>query len=282
MDPVGGGQIDSPDMTTASRLVQRALHKLGFDPVGAQSLPPDLSSEDRRIIDRVRPYTMTSVERILSLIHAVRYVVRTGVPGSVVECGVWRGGSMMAAALTLLRETDVRRDLYLYDTYEGMSEPTADDQTYDRQSAARLLETTPRGRGLWCESPLEDVKRNLESTGYPSERLHYVRGKVEDTIPGTLPGVTAILRLDTDWYESTQHELEHLYPLLARRGILIVDDYGHWLGARRAMDEYVAAHRLPLYLHRIDYTGRLAVKIDGPTQQAEVTLAETESPGDHE
>lgn len=241
--------------------MRRALHKLGLSLVEAPSPPPDLSADELHIIDHVRPYTITSMERVLSLIHAVRYVVRTGVQGSIVECGVWRGGSMMAAALTLLGEADVSRDLYLYDTYEGMSEPTRADQTYDGQSAASILAATPRGRGPWCESPLEEVKRNLASTGYPLERVHFVRGKVEESIPGTLPGPTAILRLDTDWYESTRHELEHLYPLLVRRGILIVDDYGHWRGARKATDEYLDTHRLSLYLHRIDYTGRLAVKV---------------------
>lgn len=244
-----------------TRLVRRALRKIGLDLVDLQAPPPDCSPEELRIIDRVRPYTMTSIERIVALIQATRYVMRTEVPGSIVECGVWRGGSMMAAALTLLAEGDVGRDLFLYDTYEGMSVPTMVDKTYAGQSAANLLKATPHGRGAWCESPLEEVKRNLESTGYPLERLHFVCGKVEDSIPGTLPGATAILRLDTDWYESTRHELEHLYPLLVRRGILIIDDYGHWQGARRATDEYLATHRLPLYLQRIDYTGRLAVKV---------------------
>ncbi len=245
----------------ATRLVRCALRKIGLDLVDLRALPPDCSPEELRIINRVRPYTMTSVERIVALIQATRYVVRTGVPGSIVECGVWKGGSMMAAALTLLAETDVSRDLYLYDTYEGMSAPTMVDKTYAGHRATTLLEATPRGGGAWCESPLQEVKHNLVSTGYPLERLHFVCGKVEDTIPGTLPGATAILRLDTDWYESTRHELEHLYPLLVRRGILIVDDYGHWQGARIATDEYLATHRLPLYLQRIDYTGRLAVKV---------------------
>jgi O-methyltransferase len=103
------------------------------------------------------------------------------------------------------------------------------------------------------------VRATLLETGYPAERLHLHRGPVEETLPRQSPGPLALLRLDTDWYKSTLHELEHLYPLLAGGGILIIDDYGHWQGARRAVDEYFADSP-PLLLNRIDYTGRIAVK----------------------
>jgi hypothetical protein len=97
--------------------------------------------------------------------------------------------------------------------------------------------------------------------GYPKEKLHYVQGKVEDTIPGAAPGQIALLRLDTDWYESTHHELIHLYPRLSAGGVLIVDDYGHWQGSRRAVDEWIAQTGARILLNRIDYTGRVAVKV---------------------
>jgi predicted O-methyltransferase YrrM len=104
------------------------------------------------------------------------------------------------------------------------------------------------------------VRETVARAGYPAERIHFVKGAVEETIPRTLPGPLALLRLDTDWYQSTRHELVHLYPLLAPGGVLIVDDYGHWQGAARAVDEYFAAHPPGPLLTRIDYTGRLAVK----------------------
>ncbi len=103
------------------------------------------------------------------------------------------------------------------------------------------------------------VRRLLHATGYPPERIHLVRGPVEETLPAAAPDGLALLRLDTDWYESTRHELEHLYPRLATGGVLIVDDYGHWEGARKAADEHLAAHPA-LLLSRSDYTGRMAVK----------------------
>jgi hypothetical protein len=94
------------------------------------------------------------------------------------------------------------------------------------------------------------------------DRVQFVKGKVEDTIPHGDLGSIALLRLDTDWYESTAHELKHLYPKLAVGGVLIIDDYGHWQGARKATDAYLSQHTIaPILLNTIDYTGRIAVKV---------------------
>ncbi len=98
------------------------------------------------------------------------------------------------------------------------------------------------------------------STGYPKEKIHLIKGKVEDTIPENIPKEIALLRLDTDWYESTKHELIHLFPLLKPNGILIIDDYGHWEGARKAVDEYISDNNIHILLNRIDYSGRISVK----------------------
>lgn len=218
----------------------------------------DLSDADRAIVARVEPFTMTSLDRRASLIGAIDHLVRHGIAGDIVECGVWRGGSMMAAALALKDRGQTQRHLWLYDTFEGMSAPTEADRSHDGVGAQQQLDNTTRGEGVWCAASLQDVQANLASTGYPAAQLHYQRGKVEDTIPATLPGRIALLRLDTDWYESTRHELQHLYPLLAPGGVLIIDDYGHWQGARRAVDEYFAG--TPVFLHRVDYTARLLIK----------------------
>jgi len=220
----------------------------------------DLSATDQAIVTRAAPFTLTGVERRASLIGAVDHIVRHRVPGDIVECGVWRGGSMMTVALALLARGDTGRHLYLYDTYEGMSEPTAADRAHTGESAQAQLARTEKGEGVWCEAGLDDVQANLWSTGYPREQIHFVQGKVEDTIPARLPQSIALLRLDTDWYESTRHELQHLYPLLQADGILIIDDYGHWQGARQATDEYFQSSPVPLFFHRIDYTARLLVK----------------------
>ncbi len=254
-------------MSALTAAVRGWIRRLGVDVVryhgfGQEPLPADFDTKAADIIRRVRPYTMTSPERLFSLIHAVRYVSAASIPGDVVECGVWRGGSMMASALTLLECSDTQRELHLFDTFEGMSPPTALDVTVDGQTASDLLASprTSDPESPWCYAGIDDVRAAMCSTGYPLERIHYVQGRVEDTIPGNVPARIAILRLDTDWYESTRHELEHLYPLLSPGGVLVLDDYGHWAGCRKAVDEYLDAHGIKLFLTRVDYTGRIAIK----------------------
>ena len=219
-----------------------------------------MTAEDAAILASVRPFSMTSDERLLALIDATRYLARSGIPGAFVECGVWKGGSVMAMAMTLLAAGDSARDLSLFDTFDGMPPPGDADRSFDGEPAARQLAARrPRDRRLG-RAGFDEVRRNLASTGYPSDRVHFIRGRVEDTIPASAPESIALLRLDTDWYESTRHELTHLYPRLVRGGVLIIDDYGHWQGARQATDEYFSALGSPVLLHRIDYTGRIAVK----------------------
>ena len=236
-------------------------------PVPDQQLP-DLAAADQAIIEQVRPYTMTSEARLEALLAATDYVLDAGIDGAFVECGVWRGGSMMAVILRLLERGVTDRDIYLYDTFEGMTEPTKEDVS-DYSPAA--LETWQQAQGsnekAWdgffnAEVFNEDsVRERLQATGYPAQRLHFVKGKVEDSVPQTLPPQTAVLRLDTDWYTSTQHEMQYLYPLLVSGGVVIIDDYGHWKGCRQAVDEYFAQpeHCQPL-LHRVDYTCRQGIK----------------------
>lgn len=248
-------------------LLKNAFRRFGFDVV---RYPPkvrseldtlsDFSDAEKQIISTARPFTMTSVERMAALMNAVTHIAEKRIPGDIVECGVWRGGSMMTIALTLLARGEATRSLYLYDTFEGMSSPTSVDRRVDGVSADDLLRLDPSGTR--CYASLDDVMANVISTGYPVEKLHFIKGKVEETIPASLPPGLAILRLDTDWYESTKHELTHLYPLLHANGILIIDDYGHWQGARKAVDEYFHEKGSAVYLHRIDETGRIVVRTD--------------------
>ncbi len=205
---------------------------------------------------------MTSPERVAVLVEATRHLVSCGIKGDFVECGVWKGGSAMAAAMALLSCGDTRRDFWLYDTYEGMSKPTDADVSYDGEVAEQQLQQQDihNPRSVWCYSPLEEVRNNLASIQYPTQQIHFIKGKVEDTLPEQMPERIALLRLDTDWYESTKHELVHLYPRLISGGVLIVDDYGYWQGSRRAVDEYFEHHAPRPLLVRIDATARIAIK----------------------
>lgn len=222
--------------------------------------PADFDTQTRDLYRAVQKYTMTSKERVFALRQSVEYLVRCQVPGDIVECGVWKGGSMMAVALTLKALGEKRR-LHLFDTFEGMSEPSPVDQTFRGEAAGQLLANAPKETSaIWAYGGLAEVRQNLLGTGYDPELVTFVQGKVEDTLPQNAPQQIALLRLDTDWYESTRHELIHLYPRLSVGGVLIIDDYGHWQGARKAVDEYIREKSLRVLLHRIDYTGRSCIK----------------------
>src|SRR5438309_3179348 len=232
-------------MSSCGRSVNRLGRRLGYQVVQVRALtaaadfPDDFSRDEIDDVVFARPYTLTSCERMVSLARAVAYVVDHDIPGDFVECGVWKGGSVMLMARALLRRNAHERDLHLFDTFEGMTEPTESDVSYDGEVAAK---TYVRANESAIAVGLEEVKRNVLSVGYDPARIHFVRGRVEDTIPQHAPARIALLRLDTDWYESTKHELVHLFPRLSTGGVLIVDDYGHWAGARRAVDEYVSEH----------------------------------------
>lgn len=222
----------------------------------------DFSPFQKSLLKKVRPYTMTSDERVAVLESAIRHVARN-CPGDFVECGVAKGGSMMAIAYTLLDLRMTSPGLYLFDTFEGMPEPDEYDRGRFGEPAHRSWRKRrdAAGRSTWINHGIEEVRRNLALTGYPAEHVHFIKGKVEDTLPTTaLPDRIALLRLDTDWHASTKAELDYLYPRLLRGGILIVDDYFRWQGARKATDEYLEEHQIPMFLARVDDSSVVGVK----------------------
>jgi hypothetical protein len=213
----------------------------------------------KETIRESKPWTMTSYERLFALIVAVRYVVRHGIEGEIAECGVWRGGSMQAVARTLVQLGAADRPIHLYDTFEGMPPPTAEDRRLKGPSAQELMTSGPRPDLVKAIATLDDVQDGMARTGYPADLLHYHPGRVQDTIPEHAPDRIALVRLDTDWYESTKHELEHLYDRVCPGGVLIIDDYDYWEGSRKAVDEFLERTGRRLLLVPID-TGRIAVK----------------------
>jgi O-methyltransferase len=263
-------------MRSIKRVAKRAARALGYDIVPRRDarrdgdraksdhdFPPDFTTDVTDTFRLVRDFTMTPPENVYSLIKAVEYVVKNDIPGEIVECGVWKGGSMMAVAHTLAKLGNVEKHLFLFDTFDGMSEPTELDRNWRGESAAELManeEETRSQSQVWGVAPLAEVLNNMHSTPYPADRIHLIPGKVEETLPDQGPGRISILRLDTDWYESTKHELIHLFPRLSDGGVLIIDDYGHWEGARRAVDEYIEENQPRLLLCRINHSCRIAVK----------------------
>ena len=244
---------------TSQRLlggVKQGINRLLLTQGWVPAPPAQLDDDFDPIWKRCQPYTMTTVERGFALHQAVRYVARNRVPGAFVECGVWRGGSSMIAALTA-NQVEWEPEFFLFDTFAGMTEPNAIDGP---DAIAGWMKYQRVDHNAWCFAGEEEVRRNLLSTGIAEDRLTLVKGPVEETLPEPSLSQIAILRLDTDWYASTRHELDQLYPLLSPGAVLIIDDYGFWEGARRAVDEYFASVDMPPMLTRVDLTGRVAIK----------------------
>lgn len=260
--------------TTMKTAIQKVFNALGYKISKTESKPtppptrhiiPEIDDFDERTIRTALQYSMTSTERMWAIIQSLKMIARKHIPGDLVECGVWRGGNILLFALES-EKLGLKRDIWAYDTYEGMSEPTDADVSFRGKSAQDLLAAEPKipkketHHNVWCYSPIDEVRANIARHAKSTDHIRFVKGKVEDTLKDekNLPKEIALLRLDTDWYESTKMGLETLYPRLAKGGVLIMDDYGHWGGARRAADEYFKGEEL--FLHRVDYTCRLLIK----------------------
>lgn len=249
-------------MNIVKKIIKIFFNKLGLDVRKIDHSFFILDTEFDEIYKSCSPFTMTSLERMYALYKATEYVAKAGIAGDIVECGVWKGGSAMLMAMTLLKFGCTSKKIYLYDTFEGMSEPSTLDVDSDGKNAEIIFNKTKRDNGSnWCYSPLDEVKTNLLGIGYPENNIIFIKGKVEDTIPGILPDNICLLRLDTDWYDSTYHEMSHLYPILVKNGVLVLDDYGFWQGARTAVDKYLYENKINILLNKIDFSGRVGIKI---------------------
>lgn len=209
-----------------------------------------------KVLDTVKQFTKSSAERLAAMTAALRSIDESGLPGDVVECGVWRGGN-----IALARLTSPERIVWAYDTYQGMTRPEDVDTNWRGGSALDDFKKKQDAGGLWSAVPLAMVQENLRVCGaYDEEKLRFVVGPVEETLlcEANLPERIALLRLDTDWHASTKIEMEVLYPRLVPGGILIVDDYGHWMGAKKAVDDYFGWDK-PV-MRMIDYTAVMMVK----------------------
>lgn len=230
--------------------------------------PVEFSRADLQVLDAVTDnhWTMASRERVVATINACKHAVQSGIEGDFVECGVWRGGNSIAAKLTFENYGSDKK-VWLFDTFAGMTAPTEFDSTpfSDRSTEDRFEETRKGDHNDWCFASLEDVRANFEKSGADLRGVKMVPGDVMKTLANkrNLPDRMSVLRLDTDFYDSTKVEMEVLYPRLSTGGSLLIDDFGHWDGARRAVEEYfdgLPSGSRPL-LHYTDYTGRMGVKV---------------------
>ena len=233
-----------------ARIIQKLFKKLGYE---IWHIPRDYSKRDIEIMNYARPFTLTNDATMKNLIDAVWYIAKNQIEGSFVECGVWKGGSIVVMVKTLQELGLTDRDFYLFDTFEGMSKPTKHDISVTKEIALSTY------NHLYDDIivPLYQVKKVVFATGYDKSRFHFIKGKVEDTLPKNCPDKISLLRLDTDWYESTKQELECLFPLLSSGGLLIIDDYGVWRGAKKATDEYFEKNKVQILLNRIHPIGAI-------------------------
>jgi len=198
-------------------------------------------------------YTMTNPQRCRVLWNLSREVLEKGVQGCFVECGVWKGGSAAVMGLAIAHSGQ-RRDLHLFDSFEGLPEPTEKDgsaaKDYSGGRASGALLSVNK-----CREGLQPVQEFLiERLQFDEARTHFHVGWFQNTLPQVAPKLKeiALLRLDGDWYESTKLCLEYLYPLLSPGGVVILDDYNGWEGCRRATEEFRAAHQINSEILRMD------------------------------
>jgi hypothetical protein len=234
-----------------------------LDQFSARVRYSDMEPEFFPLLEKVRRFSMTTVERLYGLWTSVRYLVEAGVDGDFVEAGVWRGGSVMLMAHEILRSGASLRPLWLYDTFAGLPRPNPEidiDVLGNRGIDGWQMNNIAGDTSIWAYADEAEVRANMASTGYPSDRLHFIVGKVEETVPAHCPERVALLRIDTDWHASYTHLLEQLYDRLVPGGVLLLDDYGHFLGARRAVDDFRRKRGIHLPLLRVDYSCRLMIK----------------------
>tara|TARA_Y100000996_G_scaffold307319_1_gene244092 strand:- start:366 stop:1145 length:780 start_codon:yes stop_codon:yes gene_type:complete len=233
---------------------------------GHTSFPIVEAKEDEiNLLNSSAKYSMTSLARRWALINSIKYIKNRKIEGDFVECGVWKGGNLIIFN-NLNNKYELKKKIYGYDTFTGMSEPTIYDDNFLNVNAKKEWERNKQENDINlsfnCYSSINEVKNNIKDSSSKNSlaNINFIQGKVEDTllIKENLPDKISILRLDTDWYESTKIELEILYPKLSNGGVLIIDDYGQWKGSRKAVDEYF--QNQSVVMHYIDFSCRMIFK----------------------
>jgi len=253
-------------MKIFKKVIVRTLYFFGFkvvkvDKSAGLGFPIEISESEKMLIKNASKYSMTGTLRMWALMNAIKYVNANNIPGDIVECGVWRGGNLILAAKLVNNDKQLRK-IWGFDTFSGMTEPTIFDTFSDGTHVSHILNDSVKEentKNIHAFVSKNQVLSNLK-TNSVDHLIQLVEGRVEETLlnESNLPVSISILRLDTDWYESTKIELEILYPRLKRGGVCIIDDYGHYSGAKKAVDEYFGIHKP--WMHYIDYTCRLIIK----------------------
>ena len=210
-------------------------------------------------------YSMTGEKRMSYLTKSIKYIFENKIDGDFVECGVWQGGNLILMQ-RLIDHYGEKKSIYGYDTFDGMTLPSEFDLDINNNKASNLLSNEKKVENLenenvWCYSGVKTVKQNF-TKHTKNNYLKLIKGDVTNTLKNNenLPKNISLLRLDTDFYESTKIEMEILFPLVVKNGLIIVDDYGHWKGQKKAVDEYLNKINFKPFMFEVDYSCRIFIK----------------------
>ena len=226
--------------------------------------PIELDPADIEIVNYVRSnnLSMGSTQNLYATALACRYIVNMEIEGDFVECGVYRGGHSIIAA-EIFKRFGANKKVFLFDTFKGMTEPTEKDFKLYSGIPALLKYKANKNQDhvSWAYSSLGEVRNNFNKLKLEDSNVIFIEGDVLQTVPSSMNLLKSIsfLRLDTDWFDSTKIELDFLYPLLSKNGIIVIDDYGSWAGSNRATDEYFYSEKRPFF-SLIDGGARLGIK----------------------
>lgn len=249
-------------------IIKLILNKFGYSIISnkdwmkkMENLIVEASDEEIGEFEKINKISLTSLPNKWSLIQSLKHVKNNNLPGDIVETGVFKGANLILIN-NFLKKFHIDKKIFAYDTYSGQSEPTDLDFDIKGTSMKKKFSDYKKKNLAPVYCSLDDVKNNIEKYSQNDlDQLIFIKGKVEDTLveEKNLPSKISLLRLDTDFYESVKISLEILYPRLVSGGVLIIDDYGHFKGAKIAVDNFFKDKK-NIWMHRVDYTCRLIIK----------------------
>ena len=255
-------------MNKYSEIIKRLITKFNFKIEHKNSwykrnehFIAEIDENELNIIKKISNYSMSTPANHWAIIQSIKHIFKNNIEGDFVECGVWKGGNLILFKI-ISENLNMNNQIYAFDTFEGMPNANEFDKDYNDELARDLMlknEKNPNINNIHCYSTYEEVVNNVSK--YTDIRnIKFIKGKVEDTLleNKNLPRKISILRLDTDWYESTKIELEILFPKLSNGGILIIDDYGQWKGSRKAVDEFFFNKNV--VMNYVDFSCRVIIK----------------------
>ena len=256
-------------MNKISETIKNFLNKFNFKIEHANSWYKrnehriaEISNDELKILKEITNLSMSTPANHWAIIQSLKHIKENDIKGDIVECGVWRGGNLILFK-KIIDTLNLEKKIFAFDTFQGMPMPSKEDFDLKDIDAGKIYQNYKNKDLKWCFSDIDEVKNNISKffEDY-NKSFNFIKGKVEETLmyENNLPNKISLLRLDTDFYESTKKELEILYPRLNKGGVLIIDDYGHWKGSKKAVDEYFNIEKDFFWFHRIDYASRLLIK----------------------